>query len=308
MTPMSVTAAIRDDTRVTFPVGALTGASPVLAEFPCAGLTAVICARTPFHPVDHSWPDQPGDRGLLYFRGLRAEVVDCITGTVHKTTGEVQAGTDITAKRGDPEWHWVVLHLLRSLPDGPWPARPVVQLSVDEGRRTALSAAHTACHLSGLALNEFLADLWSADRVPRQDSLGHPNLDSTALARSEIAVEGFHDTYRLGRSLRRSGFETARVAGMVTDIGAQLTERIAGWIEAAAKVWIQTATTRLSAPRTWHCALPEGEADIACGGTHPDSLAALKAVRINASLAPDGKELYVRGDVDTAVCVDALGD
>lgn len=297
---MTTLSTISDDTWVTFPEGSLQEASPVLAAFGYDGMTAVVCARTPFHPVDHRWPDQPGDHGTLHFAQGSAEVVDCLTGAVHAQTGEFLAATAISARRGDPEWHWVVLHIVRSLPDVPWAAGPVARLAVNESRRAALSAAHSLCHLSGLALNERLAGLWSADRLPQRDSLGSPDFDGTALVRSEISETGFRDAYRLGKSLRKSGFQTARMADLVPALGGQLTARVGPWISAGAKVWIETSDARLSAPRTWHCALPEGEASIACGGTHPDCLAVLGTVRFTVSLSGDGMELVVRGDLAAA--------
>jgi alanyl-tRNA synthetase len=299
---------ISDDTRVTFPGGSRAETSPVLAAFPYDGMTAVVCAQTPFHPVDHRWPDQPGDHGTLHFGQGSSEVVDCLTGAVHAQTGEVMVGTAITVRRGDPEWHWTVLHIVQSLPDVPWEAASAVRLTVNESRRAALSAAHSACHLSGLALNDRLAELWSPDRVPQRDSLGFPDFDGTALTRSEISETGFRDTYRLGKSLRKSGFQTARVADLAPALGDQLTARAATWIEAAAKVWIETGGTRLSGPRTWHCALPEGEASIACGGTHPDCLAVLGTVRFTVSLSADGMELAIRGDLAAAEPQPAQGE
>lgn len=299
---------ISDDTLVTFPGGSRQEASPLLAAFAHDGMTAVVCEQTPFHPVDHRWPDQPGDHGTLHFAQGSAEVVDCLTGAVHAQTGEVMVGTAITARRGDPEWHWVVLHIVRSLPDVPGEAGSVVRLAVDESRRAALSAAHSACHLSGLAINERLADLWSPDRVPQRDSLGFPDFDGTALTRSEISETGFRDTYRLGKSLRKSGFQTAWVADLVPTLSDQLTARVETWISAAAKVWVEIGGTRLSAPRTWHCALPEGEVSLACGGTHPDCLAALGTVRFTVSLSVDRTELVIRGDLAAAERQPAQGE
>jgi hypothetical protein len=42
---------------VSFPDGGLTGTSPVPAAVPREGGYGVIVAQTPFHPLDHTWPD-----------------------------------------------------------------------------------------------------------------------------------------------------------------------------------------------------------------------------------------------------------
>jgi alanyl-tRNA synthetase len=284
---------VTDDTHVTFFDGEVAGTSVVRHVVAHGDLTAVICDQTPFHPVDHRWPDQPGDRGAILVRDQRYEVVDCVTGAINRQTGSLAAGAEITARRGDPEWYWVALHMagLTAPPTG-----TVVRLVVDRPRRAALSAAHTACHLSGLALNQLAAGLWSDQRELPLDSLGYPDLDGTALSKSEIEVTGFHDTYRLGRSLRRTGFQAGAVAGVVPTLGERLTGLIGDWVATSAKAWIEAAGPRLSAPRTWHCALPAGTAVVRCGGTHPPSLAEVGPVSITAWLAADGTELHVRGD------------
>ncbi len=65
-------------TLVTFPTGATEGASAVrelvplgVPELPAGGL-GLIVDTTPFHPVDHTWPDQPGDSGTVLVDGVRS--------------------------------------------------------------------------------------------------------------------------------------------------------------------------------------------------------------------------------------------
>jgi alanyl-tRNA synthetase len=78
-------------TQVSFPAGHTTGASTVLRTDPMPdGCTAVVVATTPFHPVDHGWPDQPADHGQLG----RLEVVDCLTGTPPEVGREVTLEVD----------------------------------------------------------------------------------------------------------------------------------------------------------------------------------------------------------------------
>ena len=52
-------------TVVDFPAGAIAGSGTVLRVDPLGDAWAVVTDRTPFHPVDPSWPDQPGDTGTL---------------------------------------------------------------------------------------------------------------------------------------------------------------------------------------------------------------------------------------------------
>jgi alanyl-tRNA synthetase len=305
---MALAPSVTVDTRVSFPLGDMTADALVLATVPLGGppgTIGVICDRTAFHPVDHLWPDQPGDHGVLVVAGpdgqlRRVDVVDCVTGSVERGQGQLTVGTAIAARRGDPGRHWVVVHVVRLPPEveRAVPVGAAAHLAVDRGRRSALSAAHTACHLSGLALNEALSGLWA--KAAQRDSLGNPDFDGTALASSTIGTGGFRDVYRLGRSLRRSGFGVHGLTELVPGLDALLTGRVCQMAASGAKVWIAAVDSRLSALRTWHCELPEGTVSLACGGTHPASLAGLAGVQITARIASDGTELLVTGGVKQA--------
>ena len=166
---------------------------------------------TPFHPLDHAWPDQPADRGTLDGR----PVVDCLTGAVGPD-GVLLTGSDIQARRGDDGWAWVVVHVL----EGELPAEgATVDLQVDGDFRAALSAGHTACHLAALALNAEVAarGLWRKDPA-RDDALGNPDLDQLAITESRIEPWGAYDRYRLGKSLRKKGFESAAFLEALPDL------------------------------------------------------------------------------------------
>jgi alanyl-tRNA synthetase len=50
------------DTRVSFPAGDMAGRGTVLGTDVLAdGRQAFVVDVTPFHPLDHTWPDQPAD-------------------------------------------------------------------------------------------------------------------------------------------------------------------------------------------------------------------------------------------------------
>src|SRR3954454_18090891 len=101
-------------TLVTFPAGGTSGTATVLAVRPLADGTGVADAvgvvvdTTPFHPLDHSWPDQPGDTGVLIADGAEHAVTDCVTGGVGPE-GEFAVGTDIPVRRGDETWRWLAV-------------------------------------------------------------------------------------------------------------------------------------------------------------------------------------------------------
>ncbi|MER6948851.1 metal-dependent hydrolase [Nonomuraea sp. NPDC000554] len=235
------------------------------------GLHGLIVAETPFHPLDHTWPDQPADRGTI--GGL--PVVDCVSGA-QSNDGEVVLGADIPVRRGADGWQWLVVHLTES----PLDVGAKVELSVDAAYRAGLSAGHTACHLAALALNASLAGRWRKEVAV--DGLGNPDFDQSAITSSRISPYGSVDVYRLGKSLRKKGFSAEGLD--LDEVAHDANVRLKAWVAAGVPVWLDVPDRGLTARRTWHCALPEGEAVIPCGGTHVSRTSELGEVTVGLTL------------------------
>ena len=153
-----------------------------------------------------------------------------------------------------------------------------VSFTVDATHRAALSAGHTACHLAAVALNAALAGRW---RKPvRTDGLGHPDFDQLAIVSSRIEPNGAIDTYRLGRSLRKKGFDVDDLAVNLSAIQADMNRLLAGWVSSRAHIELVVSGPQLIDLREWVCTLPEGTQRIPCGGTHLRSLAEVEAVSV----------------------------
>src|SRR6478672_3154789 len=116
-------------TLVTFPAGATSGTATVLAVRTLDATAGVIVDTTPFHPLDHSWPDQPGDTGVLVADGAEFPVADCVTGGLGPD-GEFAVGTDIPVRRGDETWQWLAVHVLDGSPAPALDAGTAVELRV----------------------------------------------------------------------------------------------------------------------------------------------------------------------------------
>ncbi|GAA2893026.1 hypothetical protein GCM10010517_57550 [Streptosporangium fragile] len=274
---------ITHSTHVTYPRGEVTGRSTVVATVPVEDRHGTIVAETPFHPLDHTWPDQPADAGTI--AGL--VVTDCVTGAVAEDGETVHLGDDIPVRRGTPGWHWLVVHVTAEpVAGGPGTE---VELAVDAANRRALSAGHTACHLAALALNAALAGRWRKEA--RADGLGHPDFDQTAIVSSRILPGGSRDVYRLGKSLRRKGFVVEGLTDELPEIARRVGDRLKEWVAADAPVRVDAPGPELTARRTWHCGLPEAEVSIPCGGTHLSRTSELGAVAVTLELSADGSEL-----------------
>ncbi|MFJ5230353.1 metal-dependent hydrolase [Kitasatospora sp. NPDC088391] len=286
-------------THVSFPAGAVTGESPIIAVRALPdGRTAVVTGATPFHPVDHTWPDQPADFGTLTVDGAVHPVVDCLTGALGPD-GTFAAGVDIPVRRGDEEWSWLVLHVLPAGALGEEAVGRTAALAVDPERRARLSAAHTGCHLLALALNAALAPRWRKD-PGRSDAFGSPDFDSLAMDSSVMDTEASTDTYRIGKSLKKKGFtvdateELPSLADALPALAAEVNDRLAGWVAADAAVRIDVPGPELTARRRWHADLPDGPAELACGGSHLHHLGELVELRTELTLSADGSELVAR--------------
>ncbi len=267
-------------TVVDFPSGAVAGSAQVVEVVDSTG---VIVDRTPFHPVDPSWPDQPSDAGTL--AGL--PVAECLLGAV-AADGSVAVGEQISARRGDPDYTWVVVHRV----DGAAPAvGETVELVVDAQRRAALSRAHTACHVVALALNGVLADAWRKDVV--RDGIGNPDFDRLALVESRMTPDEARDTYRLGKSLRKKGFDPQALIGDLSAVAERVNATVRRWIEADAAVSIEAEGPALTDMRYWCCAVPEGTFRIPCGGTHVTSLRELGSVTVHYEQPDDSTVVAV---------------
>jgi alanyl-tRNA synthetase len=273
-------------TQVTFPAGTVHGSSTVLAVLPLPeDRYGVVTESTPFHPLDHTWPDQPADTGSLTVDGVDLPVLDCVTGGV-SPQGELSLGPDIPVRRGEEGWAWLVVHVL----DAPVAVGSPVGLRVDADRRAALSAAHTGCHLLALALNAALAPRWRKE-PGRADALGHPDFDSLAMDSSRMDTQASTDTYRIGKSLRKKGFTADDLAADLPALTAAVNDQLAAWVAADAPVRIEAPGPELTARRRWACDLPQGPVSIFCGGTHLHHLGELAALSTELRLSEDGTEL-----------------
>lgn len=145
-------------------------------------------------------------------------------------------------------------------------------------------------------LDAALRDAWS--KPAPLDALGHPAFDQLAIQRSQIVADGSLDTYRIGKSLRRKGFDPAGLDDTEV-IAARANALLADWVAGGGAVRIERTDEGLSARRRWVCDLPEGAVSIPCGGTHVRTLAELDAVTVALSTraVDGGLELDMRTHV-----------
>ncbi len=282
-------------TTITYPSGDTRSSGTVMHVTDAGeGRAAVILDVTALHPVDTAWPDQPADRGVLRAGEREWPLVDVVVGAWNGET--LLLGRDVPVRTGTEGWTFVVAHLV----DGGAPAvGDTVEAEADAAFRDALSAGHTGCHLASLALDAALADAWRKDAPV--DALGAPAFDALAIQESRILRDGSRDIYRIGKSLRRKGFDPEALSNPEA-LAARVDELLAEWLAAGGAVRIETTGPALADRRTWVCELPGAEARIPCGGTHVHSLADLVSATVAFESTPvdGGVELVMTTTVARA--------
>ncbi|MDP3261440.1 MAG: hypothetical protein U1E06_13155 [Tabrizicola sp.] len=284
---MQLQTELGEGTITTFAAGALVATAQVMLVAELDGRVGIITDRTSFHPQSLTWPDQPGDRGTVTLADGRQAVVDeSREALLNRATGVIFTGDDAaTVKRNDPDIHAVVLHLVQGSPKVSPGA--TVTLRVDEGYRHALSLQHTGVHLAALALNQIAAAFW-AKEADAADSLGAPNLDKAAVTGSRIAPEGSVDSYRIGKSLRKKGFDRdaflADLPGHTAAINAVLRQML----DTPAPVLVTPGEGYLQDRRLWTTHLNGTEVSMPCGGTHLADLSQIGGITVDLAATEDG--------------------
>jgi alanyl-tRNA synthetase len=265
-----------DDTLVSYPGGALSERAVVLHVETAADRIYLITDLTCAHPVDPRWPDQGPDRGMVTIGGAEVALLDCVIGATDGST--LFVGDEVPVRPGEPGWAFVVVHAIS--PAAPSPSEgDEVTVTIDAAHRAALSAGHTGCHVAAMALNAALAGRW---RKPvGTDGLDHPDFDQLAIVSSRITPDGAVDSYRMGRSLRKRGFDVEGLDLALSAIAAEVNGQLAGWVATGAAIDLQVSGPRLTDLREWVCVLPEGTQRIACGGTHLRSLAEVESISVD---------------------------
>ncbi|MGA7148585.1 MAG: metal-dependent hydrolase [Microbacterium sp.] len=282
-------------TAITYPSGGTRSSGTVMHVTDAGeGRAAVILDVTALHPVDTAWPDQPADRGVLRAGEREWPLVDVVVGAWNGET--LLLGRDVPVRTGTEGWTFVVAHLV----DGEAPAvGDTVEAEADAAFRDALSAGHTGCHLASLALDAVLADAWRKEAPV--DARGAPAFDALAIQESRILPDGSRDVYRIGKSLRRKGFDPEALSNPEA-LAARVDELLAEWLAAGGAVRIETTGRALADRRTWVCELPGAEVRIPCGGTHVHSLADLVSATVAFESTPvdGGVELVMTTTVARA--------
>lgn len=238
----------------------------------------VVVDSTPFHPVSHIWPDHPADKGTLATRAQQYEVNECLVGAIELSSMTLYVDKAIPVKRDAEGWVFVVVHRL---------ARQVelaigqtVLLTVDKPYQQSLSRGHSAGHIASLALNKVLTESYWRKDADRRDGLGSYDFNSYAQELSVVSAECCFDRYRLGKTLKKRGLNTADVLANLNDIESRVNQQLAQWLAMPTDVEMKLEGPYLTSSRYWQCQLDGVNVVMPCGGTHINSTAEVSAMRV----------------------------
>lgn len=239
----------------------------------------LVTETTPFHPVSHIWPDHPADKGSIEIDGALFTVLDCQVGAVEQATNTLYVGTAIPVKRDTAGWTFVVVHVLPKV-DSLEPDM-MIALQVDKPYQLSLSRGHSAGHLAYLALNKVLADGYWRKDADRKDPHGYYDFNSYAQETSFVTPDKCVDTYRLGKTLRKRGLNSADMLSDLSDIEHKVNAQLSEWLQRNETIIIECHGDNLTDSRYWKCDLGEGEiAVIPCGGTHAGHLNEFASIQV----------------------------
>lgn len=266
---------IKSSSIVTFPGGSVNEQSTIIhfSDMPNDPTKLIIFTeKTPFHPVDNNWPDQPSDKGFLIINNKKVPIENCIMAAYNPEDKSLFLDKEIPVKRFDDKWFFLVAHIIdkKYISSNDLIIGEVITLKVDEDYRNKLSKTHALCHLAALALNKVTNNYWKKEF--KKDSLGNNHLDLLAIKESSMSENNSLDRYRLGKSVKKNGFDVSSFFNDLSLIEKKINEQIIEWLSNDVNISITPKVSYINEIRQWTCSLPDGEAEIPCGGTHTKSV------------------------------------
>ena len=120
------------------------------------------------------------------------------------------------------------------------------------------------------------------------------------MTRSEIGVDASTDSYRLGKSLRKKGFDAAAFLADLPGQTAAINTVLRQMLEVPAPVHVSPVEGPLGDRRLWSTRLNGVEVSMPCGGTHLAHLSELASIAVGLAPTEDGFVMEARSRIREA--------
>lgn len=134
-------------------------------------------------------------------------------------------------------------------------------------------------------MNKVLAQGYWRKDADRKDPHGYYDFNSYAQESSFVTPECCLDIYRLGKTLRKRGLNSADVVENIHEIESEVNVQLERWLARGTEIFMNCHGEYLTDSRYWQCDLGEAStAIIPCGGTHAAGLSEMKEIAVTLVL------------------------
>ncbi|WFQ78470.1 hypothetical protein PXH59_12115 [Xenorhabdus sp. SF857] len=272
----------------SFMTGQLSLDAIIIEAFKYNNGYIVITSNSPFYPKNYKWGDQKSDIGVIVLNNQAVNIVKTYTAVIIDSM--IYIDHDIP-KKLNIEDKLIPAHYLESL-NGLECQSIVgakVKLSVDAEVRHKISAAHSMAHFMSLALNKVTNKYWNKDYD--KDSLENYNLDKAAIFKSSISELKSIDTYRLGKSLKKKGFDKASFLESIVSINEEINLILKNWLVTGSEIRVEYTSQDIGSLRLWKSTVENRPVVIPCGGTHIKNTEEIQDIKVE--IKPEESDEYI---------------
>ncbi|KLU17085.1 MULTISPECIES: hypothetical protein [Xenorhabdus] len=272
----------------SFMTGQLSLDAIIIEAFKYNNGYIVITSNSPFYPKNYKWGDQKSDIGVIVLNNQAVNIVKTYTAVIIDSM--IYIDHDIPNKL-NIEDKLIPAHYLESL-NGLECQSIVgakVKLSVDAEVRHKISAAHSMAHFMSLALNKVTNKYWNKDYD--KDGLENYNLDKAAIFKSSISELKSIDTYRLGKSLKKKGFDKASFLESIVSINEEINLILKNWLVTGSEIRVEYTSQDIGSLRLWKSTVENRPVVIPCGGTHIKNTEEIQDVKVE--IKPEESDEYI---------------
>lgn len=257
--------------------------------------TYLILEKTPFHPIDANWPDQPADKGEIWIGEKQYHIENVVQYPIEKDTQQIIAANH-NIRRNSPKHIFIVAHEISGLINPENSANMQAIAKVDKEYRKSISRPHSANHILDLALNKILNTYWK--KTAKLDGFSNADFGKKTNEYSRITPGRSVDKYNLSK-LEPEEFVKTEFEQNISTIERLTENTINDWItrNKENKIEITAEGDRINSLRKWTTIIDNTKIEMFCGGTHPQKIGDIGQIRIVMNYDKENQILTIETSV-----------